>query len=72
MFCDMNMKYFPNKEAKNLGYILFIMRLTVISSKNCEYHFWMNVPFLDECAIFGGICHFWMNVSFLEECVIFG
>jgi hypothetical protein len=32
----------------------------------------MNVPFLDECAIFGWMCHFWMNVSFLDECAIFG
>ena len=38
----------------------------------------MNVPFLDECAIFGGICNFLRtvpflrNVPFLEGCVIFG
>ena len=35
-------------------------------------HFWINMPFLDECAIFGGTCHFWRNVPFLDECAIFG
>ena len=35
-------------------------------------HFWRNVQFSDEFAIFGGKCHFWRNVPFLEEFAIFG
>ena len=35
-------------------------------------HFWMNVPFLDNCVIFRELCHFMINVSFLEKCAIFG
>ena len=41
-------------------------------------HFWRNVPFLVDFAIFGGICHFggmghfWRNGPFLEECAIHG
>ena len=36
------------------------------------FHFWRNLTFMEECAIFGGKCHFWRNVPFLEECAIFG
>ena len=36
-------------------------------------HFWMNVPFLNECAIFWDECaHSWMNVPFMDECAIYG
>ena len=45
---------------------------------------WMNVPFMEECAIYGGMCqlcmrvhtiyggmcHLWMNVPFMDECNI--
>ena len=31
-----------------------------------------NVPFMEECTIFGGMCHFWSDVPFMEECAIFG
>ena len=31
-----------------------------------------NVPFMEECAIFGGMYHLWRNVPFLVEYAIFG
>ena len=30
-------------------------------------YLWMNVPFLDECAIYGWMRQFWMKMSFLDE-----
>ena len=33
-------------------------------------HFGMNVPFLEECALF--MCHVWRNVPFWDEFDIFG
>jgi hypothetical protein len=32
----------------------------------------MNVPFMDECAINGGMNHLWMNVPLMDECAIYG
>ena len=46
-------------------------------SKRLMCHFWMNVPFMDEYAIFGcsaiygGMCHLWMNVPFMDEYAIY-
>jgi uncharacterized membrane protein len=41
-------------------------------SESYKFKFWLNVPFLVKCAMFGQMCHFWSNVPFLVKCAIFG
>ena len=33
---------------------------------------WSNVPFFEECTIFGAMSHRWRYLPFFEKCAIFG